>query len=205
MQSLLASHREPRVTLPVEVRWHGRGGQGVVTASRLLATAALDAGLYPQSLPDFGAERSGAPVASYTRIGEEPPRIRGPVTAPDAVIVLDPTLIGAVDVLEGVTPGASLIVNTSRAPDEVLDHLGSEGIVCCTADGDAISMRLLGRRLPNSPLLGAALRAFPVLDIEDIEKVLVREMTGKFPDAVVQGNASALKEGWNTAQVAGPR
>ncbi|MBI4304780.1 MAG: 2-oxoacid:acceptor oxidoreductase family protein, partial [Chloroflexi bacterium] len=102
------------VRLPAGIVWHGRGGQGVVTASRLLAAAALRIGLYPQSLPEFGAERSGAPLVAYTRIGEAPAILRGPISDPSIVAVVDESLFGNVNMLAGLQRGGGLIVNSRR-------------------------------------------------------------------------------------------
>ncbi len=189
--------------MPVEIRWHGRGGQGVVTASRMLATAALRAGYYPQSLPDFGAERSGAPVAAYSRIGTEPPTVRGPVTAPTAVVVLDLTLVAAVDVLDGLQPGGLVIVNTPRDPGTVRDMLGVRRAIVFTVDATGIATRLTGRPLPNSPMVGALIRAMPIVDLPTMLATLREEMGRTFPRKVVEANAAALTEGYETALAGG--
>lgn len=189
--------------LPVEIRWHGRGGQGVVTASRIFATAALGAGYYPQSLPDFGAERSGAPVAAYTRIGTEPPAVRGPVTAPTAVVVLDLTLASAVDVLDGLQPGGLVIVNTPRDPVIARDMLGAGQAMVFTVDATGIAMRLTGRPLPNSPMLGALVRAMPVVDLPAMLSTLRAEMGRTLSEKVVEANAAALAEGYETVLAGG--
>ncbi len=191
----------PRVKLPAELRWHGRGGQGVVTASRLLATGGLAAGLYPQSLPDFGAERSGAPIVAYTRFDTRPPMLRGPVTAPAAVAVLDETLIGSVPLLEGMVDGGVLVVNTRRSPESVGEQLDAAGVVICTVDGDGISIRLLGRPLPNSPLLGALVRVFPIVEIDALRTSVREQMQAVFSEKVVEGNLAALSEGYEVCRV----
>ena len=191
------------VTLPAEVRWHGRGGQGVVTASRLLATAALEAGYYPQSLPDFGAERSGAPIAAYTRIGDRPPTMRGPVENPALVLVLDPSLIGSVDVLEGVSPGMAVVVNSIRSPEDERVRLGRGDIVICTVDGTTIAEELIGRPLPNVPMLGALLRVFPIVSMDTMVDAVRKQLGETFPERIVEGNVTALRRGYETARSAG--
>ena len=189
--------------MPLEVRWHGRGGQGVVTASRLLAVAALEAGLFPQSLPDFGAERSGAPIACYTRIDTAPPVTRGPVSEPDAVVVLDPSLVGPIDVLEGARIGAPLVVNTIDTAESMKIRAGRDDIVCCAVDGTGIGQNRIGRPIPNVPLLGAFLRVVPLMEIEIVRKVLVTEMSQRFSSKIVEGNGMALMEGYELSRIAG--
>ena len=189
--------------LPVEVRWHGRGGQGVITASRLLVTAALRAGYYPQSLPDFGAERSGAPIAAYSRIDRQPPTMRGPVTAPVAVVVLDLTVTAAVNVLEGLQPGGAVVVNSTRTPEFIASMLGVRDAIVCAVDGSGIAARLIGRPLPNAPVLGALVRVLPIVDLPTMQATLREEMGRTFPPRVVEGNLAALIEGYETARTGG--
>ena len=191
------------VALPAEVRWHGRGGQGVVTASRLLATAALEGGDYPQSLPDFGAERSGAPIAAYTRIGDKPPTMRGPVDSPGLVLVLDPSLIGNVDVLEGMASGSAVVVNSIRTPEDEQTRLIRDDIVICTVDATAIAVELIGRPLPNTPMLGALLRVFPMVTLETMAEAVSKQLGELFPERVVEGNIAALERGYETATTIG--
>jgi pyruvate ferredoxin oxidoreductase gamma subunit len=175
---------------PIEVRWHGRGGQGVVTASRILASAALNSGFYMQSLPDFGAERSGAPISAYTRIDNEPPIDRGPVYEPDVVIVLDSSLIGQVDFSSGLSQSGTLILNSPLDPDP--DGLGN---------ASSIGMELLNRNLPNTPILGAFAQVVPVMELESIDKALIELMSETFPPPIIEANLKALKAGFNQVKV----
>ena len=187
--------------LPFEVRWHGRGGQGAVLASRLLATGALANGYYPQSLPDFSAERAGAPVAAYTRLDRVPPTVRGPVTEPSAVVVIDPTLLDTVNVVEGLPPGGLLVVNTRNDPEAIAAAVGRKDIAICTADGSGIAMRTIRRPLPNVPMLGALLRAAPLIDTEIMTASLRKQMGEVFPERVVEANAAAFGEGYKLARL----
>ena len=189
------------VRLPFEVRWHGRGGQGAITASRLLASGALANDYYPQSLPDFSAERAGAPVAAYTRIDRVPPRVRGPVTEPSAVVVIDPTLLDAVNVVAGLVPGGLLVINTREGPETIADAVGRQDIAICTADGSAIAMRTIGRPLPNVPMLGALLRAQPLIDRKIMIDSLRRQLGEIFPERIVEANVVAFDEGYDTAEL----
>jgi pyruvate ferredoxin oxidoreductase gamma subunit len=187
-------------SLPAEVRWHGRGGQGVVTASRLLATAALEGGYYPQSLPDFGAERSGAPIAAYTRIGDRPPTMRGPVDSPGLVLVLDPSLIGSVDVLGGMPVGSAVVVNSIRTPEDEQTRLVRDDVVICTVDATAIALEFIGRPLPNTPMLGALLQVFPIVSRDTMVEAVSKQLSELFPDRIVEGNVAALHRGYESAR-----
>jgi len=186
---------------PLEIRWHGRGGQGVVTASRILATAALNGGYYLQSLPDFGAERSGAPISAYTRISETPPVDRGPITNPDIVILLDASLIGQVDVLSGLVGDGVVVVNMADPGSDAVRELGAQaGQELWTVDASGISRELLGRNLPNTPMLGAFVRAAPVMDLEAISKALEELMSETFSRSIIDSNLIALKRGFEEAR-----
>jgi pyruvate ferredoxin oxidoreductase gamma subunit len=189
------------IQLPLSVRWHGRGGQGVVTASRILATAAMQAGYYMQSLPDFGAERSGAPVAAHTRIDAAPPAERGPIEHPDAVVILDPSLIGQVDVTAGLKSPGMAIVNVREENTGTLKQLLlAQGQALWAVDGSGIGTRLLGRNLPNTPVLGALVKALPVLPLEAIGTAM-RELMGEtFSEKVIDANLQALREGYETVR-----
>jgi len=189
------------VRLPFEVRWHGRGGQGAVTASRLLASGALANDYFPQSLPDFSAERAGAPVAAYTRIDRVPPTMRGPVLEPSAVVVIDPTLLDAVNVVAGLAPGGLLVVNTRENGDTIAEAVDRQDIAICTADGSAIAMRTIGRPLPNVPMLGALLSATPLIDREIMVAALRKQLGELFPERIVEANIDAFADGFESAQL----
>jgi len=187
--------------LPIEVRWHGRGGQGVVTASRILASAALKGGYYLQSLPDFGAERSGAPIAAYTRIRETPVIDRGPVYAPDAVIVLDASLIGQVDVEIGLVDDGTIIVNTANPNSPALKRLKLKpGQQLWTVDARKIAIELIKRNVPNTPILGVFARCVPVLDIDTMSHAIDELMSETFPPNIVEANLKALRLGHDQAK-----
>ncbi len=187
--------------LPLAVRWHGRGGQGVVTASRILASAALRGGYYMQSLPDFGAERSGAPIAAYTRVSETPPVDRGPVDEPDVVIVLDSSLIGQVDMLGGLIPDGTVILNTPNPDAAAIGRLepGAQQKLW-TLNASQIAMDLLRRNLPNTPVLGAFANAVPVLDLDTISLALKEIMSEKFSESIIEANLKALRLGYDQAR-----
>jgi pyruvate ferredoxin oxidoreductase gamma subunit len=127
----------------IEVRWHGRGGQGAVTSVELLAVAAIGAGKYAQGFPSFGPERRGAPVAAFSRIDEKRIKVRSGIYEPDVVLVLDSSLIGLVNVTDGLKPNGKLIVNTPKTPEEIKKELNFSGVVA-TVDGTGIARKEMG-------------------------------------------------------------
>ena len=176
-----------------QVRIHGRGGQGAVTAAELLSVAAFDEGRHAQAFPSFGSERTGAPVVSFCRLSDGPIRTREPIAAPDALIVLDPTLVHQVDLFDGLGRDAYLLLNSSRTLEElrlgdIADRL-RPGRALSIPAGE-IARRHLGRPLPNAALLGGfaaltgQLRLAPVQDA-------IRE---RFPGAPGEANAAAAAE-----------
>lgn len=187
-----------------EIRWHGRGGQGAKTAALLLADAALASGKYIQAFPEYGPERMGAPVASFNRISSNPISLHSGVTDPDIVIVLDPTLMDSVDVTEGMPANGTLLVNIERSPAEVREIFGiASGIKICTVDASRISTETIGRDIPNTPMLGALVKATGILDfkemIEDTKKKLEKKFKSK-PE-VIAGNLKAIERAYNEVRL----
>tara|TARA_B100001971_G_C18225064_1_gene559815 strand:+ start:95 stop:685 length:591 start_codon:yes stop_codon:yes gene_type:complete len=184
-----------------EIRWHGRGGQGVVTAGEILAEAALDEGRYFQAFPEFGAERTGAPVKAYTRIGDEPIDLHCPISEPSVVVVLDSTLLASIDVFEGLSDGGAVIINSPRSPDEIApqSRLGNRFIA--TVDATSIAMDTLGRNIPNTAMLGALLSATAILDKNTCLKVIVRRLSVRFPQHIVEANKAAFEQAFSTVRV----
>lgn len=187
----------------IEMRWHGRGGQGVVTASRLLAEAALEEGLYFQTTPDFGAERSGAPIMAYSRFSNEPIHLRSNVTEPDVVIVFDPTLIGRVNFLNGVKEDTVLVFNTAQTPEEIAERLALKGRRICTVDATGIAVKALGRNIPNVPVIGAIIKAVPVVSLERAHETIKNRLSQRFSERIVQANLEALQQGYQQARIGG--
>jgi len=179
----------------VEIRWHGRGGQGAKTASLLLADAAFNTGKYIQGFPEYGSERMGAPITAYNRISDERLTIHSNIYEPDYVVVVDDTLLASVDVTSGLKESGAIIVNTVKSPDEIRPYLkGYKGKVC-TIDARTISVETLGKYFPNTPMLGAVVKVSRVMD----EKVFLEDMVGSFKHKfakkpeVVDGNIKALE------------
>src|SRR5574340_780152 len=152
----------------LEIRWHGRGGQGAVTSVELLALAAIEEGKYAQGFPSFGPERRGAPVAAFNRVDDKRIKVRSGIYHPDVVLVLDEGLIGSVDLTEGLKPDGILIVNTAKSRAEIkkaLKYDGRLGIV----DGLAIAWKELGVPITNTTMLGALIRATGVVTMEAMQ------------------------------------
>ncbi len=160
----------------VEIRWHGRGGQGAKTASLLLADAAFNTGKYIQGFPEYGPERMGAPITAYNRISDDKLSIHCNIYEPDYVVVVDDTLLTAVDVTSGLKESGALIINTTKTPEEIKPLLkGYKGKVC-TVDARTISIETLGKYFPNTPMLGAVVKVSGVMG----EKEFLDDMVGSF-------------------------
>ncbi len=179
----------------VEIRWHGRGGQGAVTASELLAEAALHEGKYFQAFPDYGPERMGAPIRAYTRISSSPIRQHNQITEPDAVVVLDPTLLGVVDFADGLDDGGLLLVNTPLSPNELRRELGFDKGRVFTINATRIALDTIKRNITNTPMIGALLRALEVVN-RDVVRV---EIKNRFDTRVSKEVAKANIEAFDRA------
>lgn len=179
----------------VEIRWHGRGGQGAKTAMLLLADVAFNTGKYIQGFPEYGPERMGAPIVAYNRISDEKITIHSNIYEPDYVVVVDDSLISTVDVTSGLSSDGTIIVNTPQEPEELRMRLkGFEGRVC-TLDARTISIETIGKYFPNTPMLGAVVKVSGIMD----EKDFLEDMKGSFKHKfaskpeVIDGNMKALE------------
>lgn len=184
----------------IEIRWHGRGGQGAKTAALLLGDAALASGKYIQAFPEYGPERMGAPVASFNRISSKPILLHSGVTNPDVVAVLDPTLMESVNVTEGVPEGGTILVNTNKTPQEVKQELGLKGnIRVFTVDASTISKETIGREIPNTPMLGALIKATGILNFKEMLEDTKAKLEKKFKSKpeVIEGNLKAIERAYN--------
>lgn len=186
----------------VEIRWHGRGGQGAKTASLLLADAAFNFGKYVQGFPEYGPERMGAPITAYNRISDERLPIHSNIYEPDYVVVVDDTLLSSVDVTAGLKEDGAIIINTTKAPEELRPLLkGYKGKVC-TVDAKTISVESLGKYFPNTPMLGAVVMVSKVVDPEEFRADMVESFKHKFAKKpeVVEGNIKALERSMKEVQ-----
>jgi pyruvate ferredoxin oxidoreductase gamma subunit len=173
-----------------QVRIHGRGGQGVVTAAELLSVAAFREGRHAQAFPSFGSERMGAPVVAFCRIDDRPIRLREPVLAPDAIIIQDPTLLHQVDVFGGLSPDGYIVINTSRSFEELglgefIAGLRRERL--CTVPATELALKHIGRPVPNAALLAALAAVSGRISLESV-CAAIRE---KFPAKVAAANVAA--------------
>jgi 2-oxoacid:acceptor oxidoreductase gamma subunit (pyruvate/2-ketoisovalerate family) len=179
-----------------EIRWHGRGGQGAWTASEILAKAAILEGKYIQSFPEFGPERMGAPVNSYTRISEEPINLHCSVYNPDNVAVLDPTLLKTVPVTQGLKENGTLLVNTTATPTEIREKLNLRSGKVWTVPATKIAMGILGRPITNTAMVGAIAKALQIVSLESIKKAA----KGRFPQSVAEKNIAIIKQAYEEAK-----
>jgi len=184
----------------MEIRWHGRGGQGAKTAATMVAEAALDEGKYSQGFPEYGPERMGAPIRGYTRIAEVPIRLHCPINHPDIVVVLDATLLETEDVADGLKEDGAIIVNTSDTPAEVRAKLGVDHGKVFTLDATTIAIETIGRAIPNTPMIGALVKVSGAMELEtiyhDIEKKFLKKLGAKG----VQGNCDAVRRAYEEVQ-----
>ena len=186
----------------IEIRWHGRGGQGAKTACLLLADAAFSSGKYVQGFPEYGPERMGAPITAYNRISDAPCTIHSNIHFPDYVVVVDESLLSSVEVTQGLSPDGAVVVNTSKAPEEIRPLLrGWEGRVC-TIDARRTSQACLGRYFPNTPMLAAIVQVSRVLEPERFLSDMEASFRHKFATKpqVIQGNLNCLAQAMKEVQ-----
>ncbi len=179
-----------------EIRWHGRGGQGAKTACLLLADAAFASGKYVQGFPEYGPERMGAPITAYNRISDAPCTVHSNIYKPNYVVVVDETLLRAVDVTAGLDPQGAIVINSPRAPEELRPLLRGYSGKVCTLDARRISEQYLGRYFPNTPMLAAIVKVSGVLEpdrfIADMEASFRHKFASK--PQVIEGNMKCLTE-----------
>lgn len=177
----------------VEVRWHGRGGQGAVTAGKVLAEAALDSNMYFQAFPEYGPERMGAPIQAFTRISDEPVDLHCQIENPDVVVVLDPTLLGTVRVSDGIKEDGILLVNTSESPAEIRKQLNLQTGRVFTVDASHIAIETLGREITNTPMLGALVKVTGLFEVEAIVEQTRNRFGKKMKADIVEANLTAIR------------
>ena len=178
----------------LEIRWHGRGGQGAKTAALLLADVAFKTGQYVQGFPEYGPERMGAPITAYNRISRDKIRVHSNIYTPDLVVVVDETLLHSVDVTAGLKRDGAIIINTSKSREEVLPLLNGYKGAGYTVDARQISIETLGKNFPNSPMLAAAVAVSGVMEKEEFIREMRASYQHKFAKKpeVIDGNMKAL-------------
>lgn len=183
----------------IEIRWHGRGGQGTWTASELLVRAAVLEGKYIQSFPEFGPERMGAPVLAFTRVSMKPIKLHCAVYNPDVVVVLDSTLMRTVPVTEGLDENGKLIINSRDSPMDVKQKLGVNKFEVWTVPATDIAIKILGAPITSTAMLGAVTRATGVVGLESIGKI-IRERFRR--SDIAEKNFAVVKEAYMEARFA---
>ncbi|MEJ2716154.1 MAG: 2-oxoacid:acceptor oxidoreductase family protein [Deltaproteobacteria bacterium] len=181
----------------IEMRFHGRGGQGAVTSAELVAQAAIASGKYATAFPSFGPERRGAPVVAFARVAGEPIRVRAKVYNPDVVIVLDPSLLEIAHPTHGLRDTGILIINSSEDPETVRKELSYEGKLAIV-DASRIAREVIGLPITNTTMVGALVKGTDLLSVESLEEPFKRRF-GK----IATRNIQAMKRAWEETQVAG--
>jgi pyruvate ferredoxin oxidoreductase gamma subunit len=181
----------------VEIRWHGRGGQGTVTAAKVLADTCLSGGRYVQAFPEYGPERAGAPLRAYNRISSEKLRMHCPVLEPDIVAVADATLLDSINTAEGAKDNTIFLVNTSKDPKEVKEKLkAGQNQKVFALDATKIAIDCFGRAMPNAPMLGAVCKITGLITLEHLLEDVKKSFGKKFSQKIIDGNLEATKRGY---------
>ncbi|MDR1720893.1 MAG: 2-oxoacid:acceptor oxidoreductase family protein [Endomicrobium sp.] len=183
----------------IEVRWHGRGGQGAKTAALLFAEAVMATGKYIQAFPEYGPERMGAPVQSFNRISEEPIIIHSGIKNPDYVVVLDSSLMESVPVTEGLGKGGKIVINTSLSTSKIAQKLDIDISQVHVVNASQIALETIGRDIPNTPMLGALVKVIGTLDINGVLEDIETKLTAKFrhKPGVMKGNLTSIKRAFD--------
>ena len=179
----------------IEIRWHGRGGQGAKTASLLLADAAFNTGKYIQGFPEYGPERMGAPITAYNRISDKPITVHSNIYEPDYVVVVDDTLLDVVPVTDGLKETGAIVINTTKSPEIIKKSLNGYTGAVYTIDARKISIETLGKYFPNTPMLAAIVKVSKIMT----DEAFLEDMKGSFKHKfakkpeVIDGNMKALE------------
>lgn len=183
----------------IEIRWHGRGGQGAKTASLLLADAAFNTGKYIQGFPEYGPERMGAPITAYNRISDTPIRIHSNIYEPDYVVVVDDSLIGAVDVTSGLKDNGAIVINTNEDIDSLRKKLNGFSGKIYTIDASRISLECLKANFPNTAMLAAVVNITKIMSKEELVDNMKDAFSHKFAKKpeVIEPNMEALLRGYD--------
>ncbi len=190
----------------LEIRWHGRGGQGAKTAALLFGEAALETGLYIQAFPEYGPERMGAPVVAFNRLSDKLIRTHSGIKEPDIVVVLDPTLIEIANVVNGLKEGGILLINTEETPEQIIKHYKLENrnlkIYCVNAS--QIALESFKRDVPNTPMLGAVVKVTGVFNYDTMMESIKQKLSVKFRgrDEIIKGNLESIRRAYEEVKSA---
>ncbi len=181
----------------LEIRWHGRGGQGTVTAAKVFADACLSGGRYVQAFPEYGPERSGAPLRAYNRVSSGELRMHCPVLKPNIVAVVDATLLDSINVMDGAPDDAIVVVNSAKDPKEIRERLKAKpSQKVFTVDATKIAVDCIGRAMPNSPMVGTLAKVSGVVGLDQILEDVQKSFGKKFSQKIIDGNLEAVKRGY---------
>lgn len=184
----------------IEIRWHGRGGQGAKTAAQFLAEATLDTGKYIQAFPEYGPERAGAPIRTYNRISTQPINLHCGVTNPEYVVVIDPTLLSP-EVVEGLSDKGILLVNTSESVDSVRQKTGFKEGKVAIVDATKISLDTLGKPMPNMPMLGALIKVVPLVELAALYEKIKAKFLKKIGEEKTEANIAGIKRAYEEVKI----
>ncbi|MCI8340494.1 MAG: pyruvate synthase [Eggerthellaceae bacterium] len=177
----------------IEIRWHARAGQGAVTAAKLVADTALMDGAYVQAMPEYGPERTGAPLKAYTRVCSEPIEVHNNITNPGIVVVLDDTLLDTVDVAEGIADDGVVILNTELSAPEARAKLGvADTVKVAVVDASGIALDTIKRDIPNTPIVGALSKVTGVVPVDQVKERLRITFGKKFSQEMIDANLSSV-------------
>ena len=181
----------------IEIRWHGRGGQGTVTAAKVFADACLSGGRYVQAFPEYGPERAGAPLRAFNRISDRELRLHCPVTRPNLIIVVDATLLDSINIASGAPDDAAFIINSSKDPKDLRAKIKAKPTQrVVTIDATKISVDTIGRPMPNAALVGALTKVSGLISIEAAMADVEKSFGKKFSRKIIEGNVDATKRGY---------
>ncbi len=186
-----------------EIRWHARAGQGAVTAAKLVAETALSQGRYMQAMPEYGPERTGAPLKAFTRVCDEPIEVHNNITNPQIVVVLDDTLLDIEDVTAGIEAGGSVVLNTTMTPAEARKKLGvADDITVATVDATGIAMQTIKRNIPNTPMVAAVSKVTGVVPLDSFTEHLTSTFGAKFTQEIIDANLKSVERAYEEVQTA---
>lgn len=182
----------------IEIRWHGRGGQGAKTASLLLANAVFETGKYVQGFPEYGPERTGAPLTAYNRIADEKILIHSNVYNPDYVVVIDETLMDCIQVEEGLKENGAILINTEKTVDEIRAKMLNKNVKIYTINANRIALENIGKAIPNTCMLSAVIKISGIIKEEDFLNIMQKSLEKQFDNKpeVIDGNMNAIKQAW---------
>lgn len=185
----------------LEIRWHGRGGQGAKTAAQFLAEAALEMGKSIQSFPEYGPERAGAPIRAYTRISDKDIKLHSSVTNPEIVVVIDPTLLESIDVAEGLGDDGVLVVNSTEDVKAIREKTNFKKGTVAVCDATKISLETLGIPIPNTPMLGALLKVKNIVPMEALTNKVENKFLKKIGEIKTKANLEAIKRAYEEVKI----